>query len=80
MHKPCSDPRPTYNQTVAVVADALVEVRETNRCCHPNDKINEDTFIIGAATLFMGETFVPGGSAMGYMSAAIKETASQWKK
>lgn len=67
---------PTYNETVEAVASALVEIREDNRCLRPSDKVNEDTFVIGAATLYMGEAFVPVGSAMGYMSATIKTRAT----
>ncbi len=72
------NPRPpTYNETVEIVADALVEMREDNRTCHPNDKSNEETFVIGAVRLYMSETYAPVGSAMGYMSATIKTRATQ---
>lgn len=79
MHQPYKDPDPMRMETVETVADALTEVREYNRSCHPNDKINEDTFVLGAIHLFMGDS-APGGLTLAGLSGQIKDYASNsWR-
>ncbi len=69
---------PSYDETVQTVADALVEVRRDNDACHPNDKTNEETFVIGAIRLYMSEENAPQGVSMQSMSSTVKTLASQW--
>lgn len=79
MHQPCSDPPPSRMETVDAVAAALVEVRETNRCLAPDDRINEETFVLGAIRLYVGEADTPCGHALASLAGQIKAYASNWK-
>ncbi len=79
MHQPQRPQEPTRLEMVETIADAVAQLREDNRCVHPNDQANEDTFVLGCIRLYMGEENTPAGHGLASLSGQIKAYASNWK-
>lgn len=73
-----TSPKPTHEETVRHVADALVELRRDNAVLLPEDRVNEETFVIGAIRLYMGEENAPIGCSMQSMAGTVKNVARVW--
>lgn len=73
--------RPTYQETLHTVSDALVEVRKDNATLHPHStfRVCEDTFIGGAIDLYMG-VLAPCGVSKQTMAQTIKQYADTQEK
>lgn len=47
--------RTTHSEAVSLTADALIEIREDNRCSPPEYRVDEHKFVRGSIELLVGE-------------------------